>query len=117
MNNRGYSKLLAGDFGGAQAHLRQAIRLGARGETWVNLARTQAKERKYTEALESLLFTYDVPQAYNALGMAAMENADYVRAKEFFETATASSPSYFEAAHKNLALVNQKLTARFPAEH
>jgi Flp pilus assembly protein TadD len=112
MNNRGYSKFLAGDFTGAEADLRQAIRLGARGEAWVNIARVQARQRKYAEALESLLFTFEVPQAQNALGEAAMENGDYSRAKEYFEAASDSAPSYFEAAQKNLALANQKLSAR-----
>jgi Flp pilus assembly protein TadD len=116
MNNRGYSKFLAGDFAGAQEDLRQAIRLGARGEAWVNLARVQARQQRYAEALESLLFTFDIPQAYNALGAEAMENGDFARAKEYFETASESSPAYFGDAQKNLALVNQRLAVHAGAK-
>lgn len=111
MNNRGYSRLLSGDFAGAEIDLRAAIRIGARDEVWTNLGRALARQRRYPEALESLLHASDIAHAYNTLGEAAVENGDYLRARGYFEKASAAAPEHFEAAQKNLALVDEKLAA------
>jgi len=109
MNNRGYSRFLAGDLPGAESDLKEAIRLGARDGVWTNLGRVQARQARYAEALESLLREADLANAYNLLGEAAMERGDNVQAKRYFESAVSASPRYFEAAHRNLGLVNERL--------
>lgn len=111
MNNRGYSRFLAGDLSGAEADLKAAIRLGATGGVWTNLGKVQAKQGRYPDALESLLKEMNLPQAYNLLGESAMESGDYSRAKRYFESAISEAPRYYEAAHRNLGLANERLLA------
>ena len=111
MNNRGYSRYLAGDLPGAEADLKTAIRLGAKGSVWTNLGKVQAMQGRYAEALESLLQDKDLAHAYNLLGEAAMERGDFESAKRYFESAISESPRYFEAAQKNLGLANERLLA------
>jgi len=114
MNNRGYSRFLAGDLAGAEADLKEAIRLGARNGAWTNLGRVQARQARYAEALESFLQETDLPNAYNSVGEAAMERGDYLQARKYFESASSASPRYFEAAQKNLGIVNERLAAATP---
>ena len=111
MNNRGYSRFLAGDLPGAEADLKAAIRLGATGGVWTNLGKVQAKQGRYPDALESLLKEMDLAHAYNLLGESAMESGDYSRAKRYFESAISEAPRYYEAAHRNLSLANERLLA------
>lgn len=115
LNNRGYSRLLAGDLPGAEADLKEAIRFGARDGVWTNLGRVQARQARYAEALESFLQEVDLANAYNLLGEAAMERGDNVQAKRYFESAASASPRYFEAVQKNLGLVNERLATAAPA--
>jgi len=109
MNNRGYSRFLAGDLTGAEADLKEAIRLGARNGVWTNLGKVQARQGRYAVALESFLQALDLANAYNLLGEAAMEQGDDLRAKRYFDSASSASPRYFEAAQKNLGIVNERL--------
>jgi Flp pilus assembly protein TadD len=111
MNNRGYSRFLAGDLPGAEADLQTAIRLGAKGSVWTNLGRVQAMQGRYAEGLESLLQDKDLAHAYNLLGEAAMERGDFDSGKRYFESAISESPRYFEAAQKNLGLAKERLLA------
>lgn len=111
MNNRGYSRFLSGDLPGAETDLRQAIQLGARDGAWTNLGRVQARQGRYAEALESFAQDVDMPSAYNLLGQCAMERGDYVPARKYFESAISEAPRYFEAAQKNLGVVNERLAA------
>jgi Flp pilus assembly protein TadD len=115
MNNRGYSRFLAGDLAGAEADLKEAIRLGASNGAWTNLGRVQARQARYAEALESFLQEADLPNAYNLVGEAAMGRGDYVQARKYFESASSASPRYFEAAQKNLGIVNERLATAAPA--
>jgi Flp pilus assembly protein TadD len=109
VNNRGYSRYLAGDLTGAKADFIEAIRLGALSGTWTNLGRVQAKQARYAEALESLLKETDLAHAYNLLGEVAMEIGDYPAAQKYFTSAIGASPRYFKAAQENLGLVNERL--------
>jgi len=111
MNNRGYSRYLAGDLPGAEADLKTAIRLGAKGSVWTNLGKVQAMQGRYAEGLESLLQDKDLAHAYNLLGEAAMERGDFESAKRYFASAISESPRYFEDAQKNLGLANERLLA------
>lgn len=109
LNNRGYSRYLAGDLAGAEADLLEAIRLGAAGQAWLNLGKVQAKARRYSVAFRSFLETLDTASAYNEVGEAALRNGDRQIAKGYFESAANASPSFFERAQKNLAIVNEEL--------
>ena len=111
LNNRGYSRYLAGDLTGAEADLKAAIRQGAKGSVWTNLGKVQAMQGRYAEALESLLQEKDLPHAYNVLGEAAMERGEFDVAQRYFESAISESPRYFEAAQKNLGLAKERQLA------
>lgn len=111
INNRGYSRYLAGDLAGAEADLRLAISLGAPAGAWTNLARVQAAQRRYEEALESLLREHDEANAYNHLGIASLEAGDLLKAQEYLAEAIRASPRYFEAAQENLAQVKERIEA------
>ena len=115
LNNRGYSRFLAGDVVGAEADLKEAIRLGAAGGVYTNLARVQARQGRYAEALENLTHEMDIAHAYDALGEAAMDAGDFAAAKRYFEQAISAAPRYFETAQKHLALANERLLAAPPA--
>ena len=109
LNNRGFSRLLAGDAAGAEVDLKEAIRLGARDGAWTNLGKAQAGQARYEDALKSLLQAMDLPHAYNLLGESAMEHGDYTAAQRYFTSANNASSRYFEEAQKNLSLVNERL--------
>jgi Flp pilus assembly protein TadD len=112
VNNRGYSRYLAGDLAGAKADFKRAIQLGAFAGTWTNLGKVQATQGRYAAALESFLKETDLAHAYNMLGETAMTSADYAAAQKYFTSAIAASPRYFDAAQKNLGLVNERLAER-----
>ena len=112
ITNRGHSRYLAGDLAGAERDLREAIRLGARNGAWTGLGMVQAKQARYPEALQSFLQETDLPKAYNRLGEVAMDRGDYAQARRLFEQASSASPRYFEAAQRNLGLVNEVLAAQ-----
>ena len=114
LNNRGYSRYLAGDLTGAEQDLKAAIALGARDGAWTNLGKVQAMQGRYAEALEALLREMDLAHAYNVLGEVAMDRGDYVTAKRYFEQAISEAPRYFAAAQKNLGLANERLLAAPP---
>jgi Tfp pilus assembly protein PilF len=109
VNNRGYSRYLAGDLTGAEADFMRAIQLGALHGTWTNLGKVQAKQGRYATALESFLKETDMAKAYNLLGELAMESGDYAAAKKYFTSAIGASPRYFNAAQENLGIVNERL--------
>jgi Flp pilus assembly protein TadD len=111
VNNRGYSRYLAGDFAGAEIDFRLALQMSPLAGTWTNLGRAQARQGHYAEALDSLLKERDAAQAYNLLGEVAMEGGDLVAARSYFAQAISASPRYFQAAHDNLAAAD----ARQPA--
>jgi len=71
----------------------------------------QAAQARYAEALESLLHDMKVHDAYNLLGEAAMRRGDYMPAQRYFQLAIRESPKYFEAAQKNLVVVNERLAS------
>jgi Flp pilus assembly protein TadD len=111
VNNRGYSRYLAGDFAGGEIDFRLALQMSPLAGTWTNLGRAQARQGHYAEALDSLLKERDAAQAYNLLGEVAMEGGDLVAARSYFAQAISASPRYFQAAHDNLAAAD----ARQPA--
>jgi Tfp pilus assembly protein PilF len=112
LNDRGYSRFLAGDLAGAEADFNAALVNGPTALVWTNLGKVQARSRRYGAAFKTYLNTLDTARAYNAVGEGAMGNGDHQIAKTYFENAMEASPSYFEAASKNLALANEALAGR-----
>ncbi len=108
VNNRGYSRYLAGDFAGAEDDFRRALQMSPLTGTWTNLGRAQARQGNYADALESLLKEHDAPNAYNLLGEVAMESGDFIAARSYFSQAISASPRYFKAAQDNLASANTR---------
>jgi tetratricopeptide (TPR) repeat protein len=111
VNNRGYSRFLAGDFAGAEVDFKAALELGGVKGTWTNLARSQARQGRYADALESFLREHEAAQAYNLLGEAVLEGGDVVAAQSYFTQAISASPRYFPAAQDNLALARARQAA------
>ncbi len=114
LNNRGYSKSLQGDLKGAEADLQAALLLEPSALTRINLGKVQASARRYGDAFKTFLGTFDTAHAYNAVGEGAMKNGDHQIARTYFENAATESPSYFEAAEKNLTLAREALAGRGP---
>lgn len=81
-------------------------------DAWRTLGTAQASMKRYDEALQSYLHLGNLAFAYNAVGESAMKNSDDVAAREYLEKAAQASPVYFEAAYRNLAVVNEKLRQR-----
>lgn len=104
LNNRGYSRMLAGDLPGAMADLEQAAAADY-DRAWINLGVLYAKLRRYDDAVEALAKVFAEPEALNRTGAAAMENGDFDLARNLFERAIERSPVWFPAAEENLALV------------
>jgi tetratricopeptide (TPR) repeat protein len=107
--HRGDARLLAGRPVSAENDFRAAIALEDSPEAWKKLGDVQASQRDYGAAFESYLRKGTVAQAHNQVGEAAMLNADHAMARSHFERAAQASPTYYELAHKNLALANEKL--------
>ena len=112
LNNRGYSRYLAGDYAGSESDFRGALALGAQSGTWSNLGRAQARQGRYAEALKSLLHEHDEAHARNLLGETALEADDLEAAQNQFALALSASPRYFEAAQENLDHANKRIAER-----
>lgn len=102
LNNRGYSRLLAGDLEAAGRDLTRAAAGGHR-QAWVNLGALHARQGKYDLAVDALSEVLAVPEACNRVAEISMENGDLAVAGELLERAIRLSPTYFPAAEANLA--------------
>ena len=109
VNNRGYSRYLAGDFAGAEADFRAALQMGGHPGTWTNLGRALARQGRYDEALDCFRKEADAAHAYNLLGEEALEAGELARARDFFADAVSAAPRHFQAAHDNLELANERI--------
>jgi Flp pilus assembly protein TadD len=112
VNNRGYSRYLAGNFTGAEADFRLALQMSPLAGTWTNLGRAQARQNRYSDALESFLKEHDEANARNLLGEVAMEGGDFDTAQSEFTLALSAAPRFFQAAHDNLELVAKRIAER-----
>ncbi len=105
LNNRGYSKLLGGDFEGAEADLsRAAIELG-HDQAWVNLGTLFARRREYNKAVDAYEAVLPHAQALNKVAEVSISNGDLEQAKQLLEQAIRISPRFFPEAEENLAQV------------
>jgi tetratricopeptide (TPR) repeat protein len=111
LTHRGYAKLLADDLPGAAADLRAALAVAPQPETWRHIAELQTRQHDSAAALESLLKIMDTARAYNEIGAVLMKMNDYGAAAIHFTKAISASPSWYEEAHRNLALAEEHLQA------
>jgi len=109
LTHRGYAKARLNDFPGAEADFRAALAVEPRDDTWRYLGDLQARRGENASALETLLHVMDTAQAYNEIGIMLMSANKYQDAKEYFTKAIKASPSWFEEAQKNLAVVDEHL--------
>lgn len=109
LTHRGYAKLLADDLPGAAADLRAALAVAPQPETWRHIAELQTRQHDSAAALESLLKIMDTARAYNEIGVVLMKMNDYGAAAIHFTKAISASPSWYEEAHRNLALAEEHL--------
>jgi len=104
LNNRGYSKMLAGDLAGAEADLRVAAERLAYGQAWVNLGSLLARQGQYGPAVDAMQQVLPDPDALNRVAKAAMDQGDFRTALSLLEEAVRVSPTYFPEAEENLSL-------------
>ncbi len=109
LNNRGYSKFLAGDSHGAALDLYEAANDRAFSQAWGNLGMIYAKQGWYQDAITTYKQIMSEANAYNNTGYAALQNGDLVQAKRFLNEAIKRSPTYFPAAEQNLAKLKELL--------
>lgn len=105
LNNRGYSKFLAGDYQGATLDLYEAASERGFRQAWTNLALVYATQGWYDDAIKTYKNVMSEAHAYNNTGHAAIENGDLQRAKDYLHEAVRLSPTYFPAAEDNLSLL------------
>ena len=106
LNNRGYSKFLAGDSHAAALDLYEAANDRAFSQAWGNLGMIYAKQGWYQDAITTYKQIMSEANAYNNTGYAALENGDLVQAKHLLTEAIRRSPTYFPEAEQNLARLN-----------
>ena len=103
LNNRGYSKFLAGDAQGAALDLYEAAKNRGFSQAWANLGRVYAKQGWYDDAIETYKQVMSEAHALNNTAHAAIQNGDFTQAKQYLHEAIRLSPTYFPAAEDKLA--------------
>ena len=103
LNNRGYSKFLAGNIQGATDDLYEAAHDRGFVQAWSNLGRIYATTGSYGDAIKTYKHVMSEARALNSTGYAAIENEDFMQAEHFLTEAIRLSPRYFPAAEENLA--------------
>ena len=107
LNNRGYSRYLAGDIEGATLDLYTAANDWGFLHAWANLGKIYAEEGLYKEAIRTYKRVMTAANALNNAGYAAIENGDLMQAKRYLTEAIRLSPTYFPSAEDNLSLLQE----------
>lgn len=106
LNNIGYSKYLSGDLPGARNYFNQVLAVDPDNRTaWSNLALVQIRQREYKAAVRSLEKIMNPYEALNNTGYLAYLDGDSKNAQVLIREAIRQSPSYYEEAYSNLALI------------
>ncbi len=105
LNNRGFSKFLAGDVRGAVLDLHEAAENWGFPLAWANLGKLYATQGLYDNAITAYKHVMSEAHALNNTGYAAIENGDFTQAKLYLDEAIRLSPTYFPAAEENLSLL------------
>jgi len=102
LNNRGYSKFLAGDSDGAMLDLYEAAFDRGFSQAWANLGMVYANQGWYEDALVTYQNVMSDAHAYNNTGEIALRNGAIDEAERFLNEAIILSPTYFPEAERNL---------------
>ena len=106
LNNLGYSYYLAGDWDAAEEAFRQAVNSDPKHQkAWSNLGMLYTRRGNYDQAMQAFSRFQPRPEAYNSMGYVCMLEGKLSRAEAFFLDAIRLAPTYYEAAHENLARV------------
>lgn len=108
LNNRGYSKLLAGNMDGATLDFYEAAENRNFPLAWANLGKLYAAQGRYSDAITTYKHVMSEAHALNNTAYAAIENGDITQAKFYLNEAIRLSPTYFPAAEENLSLIAQR---------
>lgn len=103
LNNRGYSRFLAGDFPGATADFYEAANNRDFPSAWANLGMAYASHGQYDDAISTYQNVMSDAHAYNNTGEIALRNGDFPQAMRYLHEAIRLSPTYFLEAQRNLA--------------
>lgn len=103
LNNRGYSRFLAGDFPGATADLYEAANNRDFPSAWANLGMVYANHGWYDHAISTYQNVMSDAHAYNNTGEIALMNGDFPQAMQYLHEAIRLSPTYFPEAQRNLS--------------
>jgi Flp pilus assembly protein TadD len=106
LNNLGVAYYLKKDYPLAIETLEQALRTARpedRKRIYSNLGRCHARTGSYSRAIDAFRRAKDLPTAYNNVGVVLLEQDRPADAAACFQKAIQASPSYYEAAHENLA--------------
>jgi len=79
LNNRGYSKLLAGNVRGATIDLQDAAKNRNFPLAWANLGKLYATQGRYGDAIATYKHVMSEAHALNNTGSAAIENGDFTQ--------------------------------------
>ena len=107
LNNRGYSRYLAGDIEGATLDLYTAANDWGFLHAWANLGKIYAEEGLYRDAIKTYKLVMSEANALNNTGYSAIENGDLVLAEHYLIEAIRLSPTYFPSAEENLSLLQE----------
>lgn len=103
LNNRGYSKYIAGDWVGANHDYQSALLINPKFDLALhNLGLLQTRQGKESEALQTFKKTMDEASACNNIGYIYMLDNKYPEAEELLQRAITLSPNYNEQAQKNI---------------
>lgn len=107
LNNRGYSKFLAGDFDGATLDFYEAAFERGFMQAWANLGMVYANKGWYEDAIVTYQHVMSEAHAYNNTGQIALQNGANIEAARYLNAAIVLSPTYFPAAERNLRLLEE----------
>jgi tetratricopeptide (TPR) repeat protein len=102
LNNRGYSRFLAGDLAGAVEDLYEAASNRGFAPAWSNLGKVYAEQGRYEDAVTTYQNVMSDAHAYNNTGAIALRNGDVLIARKMIDEAIRLSPTYFPEAERNL---------------
>lgn len=107
LNNRGYSRYLAGDLHGASLDFYEAANDRGFSRAWANLGKIYAENGWYRSAVKTYKLVMSEANALNNTAHAAIENGDLQQAEHYLTKAIRLSPTYFPSAEENLSLLRE----------
>lgn len=103
LTNLGYSKYAAGEWNTAQSYFEQAVTKDPRyAKGWSNLGLLHVRKGHYNKAMGAFSNIMSESQASNSIGYLCMVEGKYGQAEQYFLEAIKQSPTFNEAAFRNL---------------